>query len=240
VEITAIVAPGTPQGTCSAIAAVAALGIAAAVHAQPACYTCTGLAVLQPGTSSSIHRLPACTHESLHIPELKLIRLHEKATPWMRQYTQIPCQHCSPRVGFKPAPAACTQPQLLLFLHCSSCFLSPSPLLPLCCVRCAIMILHLLLSRAHASCSSILHHPKLVGVATCAAQMSLGAGEEVRFYLNLLKNNWLGPKYDLPKIPGPPGYWGAGEVVVLAGGCCCSSQAHWPRSRCTTSVLGSR
>jgi hypothetical protein len=44
--------------------------------------------------------------------------------------------------------------------------------------------------------------------------MSLGAGEEVRFYLNLLKNNWLGPKYDLPKIPGPPGYWGAGEGAV--------------------------
>jgi hypothetical protein len=48
--------------------------------------------------------------------------------------------------------------------------------------------------------------------------MSLGAGEELRFYLNLLKNNWLGPKYDLPKIPGPPGYWGAGEPLVTAAG----------------------
>lgn len=44
--------------------------------------------------------------------------------------------------------------------------------------------------------------------------MSLGAGEEVRFYLNLLRNNWLGPKFDLLKIPGPPGYWGAGEAAA--------------------------
>jgi hypothetical protein len=47
--------------------------------------------------------------------------------------------------------------------------------------------------------------------------MSLCAGEEVRFYLNLLKNNWLGPKYDLLKIPGPPGYWGAGETGSVVG-----------------------
>lgn len=45
--------------------------------------------------------------------------------------------------------------------------------------------------------------------------MSLGAGEEVRFYLNLLRNNWLGPKFDLLKIPGPPGYWGAGHIPYL-------------------------
>jgi hypothetical protein len=42
--------------------------------------------------------------------------------------------------------------------------------------------------------------------------MSLGASEELRFYINLLKNNLFGPKYDLYKIPGPTGY-------RLAGGC---------------------
>jgi hypothetical protein len=42
--------------------------------------------------------------------------------------------------------------------------------------------------------------------------MSLGASEEVRFYGNLIKNNLFGSKYDLYKIPGPPGYWLAGEV----------------------------
>lgn len=42
--------------------------------------------------------------------------------------------------------------------------------------------------------------------------MSLGASEEVRFYLNLLRNNLFGPKYDLYKIPGPPGYRLAGHI----------------------------
>lgn len=31
-----------------------------------------------------------------------------------------------------------------------------------------------------------------------------------RFYGNLLKNNLFGRKYDLYKIPGPPGYYLAG------------------------------
>jgi hypothetical protein len=48
--------------------------------------------------------------------------------------------------------------------------------------------------------------------------MSLGASEEVRFYGNLIKNNLFGAKYDLHKIPGPPGYW-------LAGACICT-EAH--------------
>lgn len=43
-------------------------------------------------------------------------------------------------------------------------------------------------------------------------QMSLGPSEEVRFYLNLLRNNLFGPKYDLYKIPGPPGYRFAGMI----------------------------
>jgi len=42
-------------------------------------------------------------------------------------------------------------------------------------------------------------------------QMSLGPSEELRFYGNLLKNNLFGKKWDLYKIPGPPGYYLAGE-----------------------------
>eukprot|EP00877_Chromochloris_zofingiensis_P012409 jgi/Chrzof1/7421/Cz02g23030.t1 len=45
--------------------------------------------------------------------------------------------------------------------------------------------------------------------------MSLGTSEEVRFYLNLLKNTLWGPKYDLYKIPGPPGYRMAGNIPHL-------------------------
>ncbi len=41
--------------------------------------------------------------------------------------------------------------------------------------------------------------------------MSLGPSEELRFYGNLLMNNLWGRKYDLYKIPGPPGYYLAGE-----------------------------
>jgi hypothetical protein len=63
--------------------------------------------------------------------------------------------------------------------------------------------------------------------------MSLGAGEEVRFYLNLLKNNWLGPKYDLPKIPGPPGYWGAGEAIDSAAAAVCANAFAWVNSCCS-------
>lgn len=40
--------------------------------------------------------------------------------------------------------------------------------------------------------------------------MSIGSSEEVRFYINLVKNNWFGQKYDLNKVPGPPGYRIAG------------------------------
>lgn len=47
-----------------------------------------------------------------------------------------------------------------------------------------------------------------------AAAMSLGPSEELRFYGNLLKNNLFGAKYDLRKIPGPPGYWLAGACIV--------------------------
>jgi hypothetical protein len=42
--------------------------------------------------------------------------------------------------------------------------------------------------------------------------MSLGPSEELRFYGNLIKNNMFGHKFDLYKIPGPPGYYLAGVV----------------------------
>jgi hypothetical protein len=38
------------------------------------------------------------------------------------------------------------------------------------------------------------------------------SSEELRFYANLFYNNLFGPKYDLYKIPGPPGYWLWGEA----------------------------
>ena len=56
--------------------------------------------------------------------------------------------------------------------------------------------------------------------------MSSG-GEELRFYLNLLRNNLFGRKYDLYKVPGPPAYpllggfmlccvvcWGSGAAAA--------------------------
>ena len=46
--------------------------------------------------------------------------------------------------------------------------------------------------------------------------MSVGSSDEVGFYVNLIRNNWLGPKYDLMKIPGPPGYWFVGEQRIAA------------------------
>eukprot|EP00878_Enallax_costatus_P000623 GHUV01000725.1.p1 GENE.GHUV01000725.1~~GHUV01000725.1.p1 ORF type:complete len:552 (+),score=175.13 GHUV01000725.1:213-1868(+) len=42
--------------------------------------------------------------------------------------------------------------------------------------------------------------------------MSIGSSEEIRFYINLAKNNWFGQKYDLNKVPGPPGYRIAGHI----------------------------
>jgi hypothetical protein len=48
-----------------------------------------------------------------------------------------------------------------------------------------------------------------------AGIMSVGSGDEVGFYVNLIRNNWWGPKYDLSKIPGPPGYWGLGKREAM-------------------------
>ena len=41
--------------------------------------------------------------------------------------------------------------------------------------------------------------------------------EDVRYYGHLLYNNLFAPKFDLYKIPGPPGYWLWGARVVLGG-----------------------
>jgi hypothetical protein len=42
--------------------------------------------------------------------------------------------------------------------------------------------------------------------------MAVSARDELKLYGNLVYNALFGPKYDLYKIPGPPGYW-------LWGGC---------------------
>jgi hypothetical protein len=58
--------------------------------------------------------------------------------------------------------------------------------------------------------------PRAIANRTATTTMSLGASEELRFYSNMLKNNLLGPKYDLYKIPGPKGYTLLGARGVLA------------------------
>lgn len=66
--------------------------------------------------------------------------------------------------------------------------------------------------------------------------MSLGASEEVRFYVNLLRNNLFGTKYDLYKIPGPPGYRALGERARQGerAQCmhACAHSGRWRRMRC--------
>jgi len=47
--------------------------------------------------------------------------------------------------------------------------------------------------------------------------MSTSPLEELRFYLRNLTRFWLGPKLDLPRIPGPPGWRVVGNAPALAG-----------------------
>lgn len=46
--------------------------------------------------------------------------------------------------------------------------------------------------------------------------MAITPSDEARLYGNLIYNNLFAPRYDLYKIPGPPGYWLWGECVVEA------------------------
>lgn len=43
--------------------------------------------------------------------------------------------------------------------------------------------------------------------------MSISGRDELRLYARLAYNALLVPKYDLYKVPGPPGYWLWGECV---------------------------
>lgn len=52
-----------------------------------------------------------------------------------------------------------------------------------------------------------------VGGALGRLAMSISVRDELAIYGRLAYNLLLGPKYDLYKIPGPPGYWLWGERV---------------------------
>ena len=53
--------------------------------------------------------------------------------------------------------------------------------------------------------------PRQLPVLGPLATMTVTATEELRLYSSLLYNYLFGPKYDLYKVPGPPGYWLWGE-----------------------------
>jgi len=66
--------------------------------------------------------------------------------------------------------------------------------------------------------------------------MAVSASEELKLYGNLLYNALFSPKFDMYKIPGPPGYWLWGASSRI--GCCAASANEGGDGGCCRGVGG--